>query len=50
MRAVYDGRHHLIRYSDGQEELYDVRADPDETRNLAGEDDALLGRLRALLD
>ena len=35
IRAVYDGRHHLIWYSDGRTELYDVADDPLETRNLA---------------
>jgi len=52
VRAVFDGRYHFLLYSDGQEELYDVTADPLETRNLAllperhGE---LLARLRALI-
>jgi arylsulfatase A-like enzyme len=35
VRSVYDGRHHYLRYSDGREELYDVKSDPGETRNLA---------------
>jgi arylsulfatase A-like enzyme len=49
IRAVFDGRHHLIVYSDGREELYDVTADPAEERNLAGEGGAVLDRLRGLL-
>jgi arylsulfatase A-like enzyme len=47
--AVYDGRHHLIVYSDGREELYDVELDPGETRNLAAERTELRERLREML-
>ena len=49
-RSVYDGRHHLVVRSDGKDELYDVRADPAEDRNLLGADAALEARLRALLE
>ncbi len=35
MRSVVAGRHHYIRNGDGREELYDVVADPGESRNLA---------------
>jgi arylsulfatase A-like enzyme len=34
-RSVYDGRYHLIVYSDGREELYDLATDPREAVNLA---------------
>jgi arylsulfatase A-like enzyme len=33
--AVVSAEHKYIRYADGSEELYDVRMDPDEWRNLA---------------
>ena len=48
-RSVYDGRYHFIVRTDGHEELYDVRKDPGELRNLAGRDAAVTSRLRALL-
>ena len=47
--SAYDGRFHLIRWSDGAEELFDVRADPGETRNVAAGEPAALARLRGLL-
>jgi arylsulfatase A-like enzyme len=47
--AVFDGRHHYIRYSDGREELYDVSLDPAEEQDLSGRAGADLDRLRALL-
>jgi arylsulfatase A-like enzyme len=50
MRAVYDGRFHYIRRSDGVEELYDISADPAELHDLAGHGGPELDRLRALLD
>ncbi len=49
-RSVYDGRHDLIVRSDGTLELYDVTADPGETKNLADELPDVVARLRALLD
>lgn len=48
-RSVYDGRHHLIVRSDGKDELYDVPADAEETRNLAGTLPDVERRLRDLL-
>ena len=45
IRSAYDGRHHLIQYSDGTRELYDVLADPLEQRNLVGESPAVAMRL-----
>ena len=47
--SVYDGRYHLIQRKDGWEELYDVEADPLETRNLAPGMPAILDRLRRIL-
>ncbi|MBN8732928.1 MAG: sulfatase [Acidobacteria bacterium] len=35
--AVNDGRWRYIRYQDGGEELYDLRSDPNEWTNLAGQ-------------
>ena len=32
--ALYEGRHKFIHSSDGQHELYDLEADPDEAENL----------------
>lgn len=49
IEAVFDGRRHYIRTSDGREELYDVAADPDETRDLAPSGSADLARMRELL-
>jgi hypothetical protein len=50
MTSAYDGRHHLIRYSTGQVEFFDVSTDPGEEKDLApagGED---FKRLRRLLE
>jgi arylsulfatase A-like enzyme len=49
IRSVYDGRWHFLAYSDGREELFDVTADPGETRNAAAEHASELARLRGLL-
>ncbi|MEN8151065.1 MAG: hypothetical protein ABFS86_14695, partial [Planctomycetota bacterium] len=49
LRAVYDGRHHLIQAEDGSEELYDVGADPAERNNLAPGAREILRRMRPLL-
>ena len=35
--GVRSSRWRFIRYADGSEELYDMQADPNEWRNLAGE-------------
>src|SRR6185295_5950542 len=48
--AVYDGRFHLLRYSDGQEELFDVALDPDETHDLRATSADVAARLSASLD
>lgn len=37
--SAYDGRHHLIRWDDGREALFDVRSDPGETKDLAASTD-----------
>jgi arylsulfatase A-like enzyme len=53
VRAVFDGRHHLLRYSDGRKELYDLSRDPLETRELIGSrsvDADVLLRLQGLLE
>jgi arylsulfatase A-like enzyme len=47
--AVFDGRHHLIVDSVGGRELYDLRDDPGETRNLARERPDVARRLGKLL-
>ena len=49
IRSVYDGRHHLIRYSDGRTELYDVAADPAEAEDLSDRRPDLVERLIPLL-
>lgn len=50
-QSVTDGRLELLRTSDGVEELYDLAADPQERRDLAGAADRAeeLARMRALL-
>ncbi len=45
MKAVARGNRVYIRNGDGREELYDVEADPDQTRDLAG-----LGESKSELD
>jgi arylsulfatase A-like enzyme len=50
IRSVYDGRFHLIRDSAGKEELYDVAADPGETKDLAPADVDDLHKMRKMLD
>ena len=48
IRSVYDGRHHLVRYSDGREELFDIRSDPGETTDIAPAEPRVLERMRLL--
>ena len=48
-RSVSQGRYHLISYSNGAEELFDVRDDPLEQQNLARTHERVLERLRPLL-
>jgi arylsulfatase A-like enzyme len=50
VRSFPDGVHHLIRYSDGRVELYDLRTDPAETVNLAPRKGAVLERLEKRLE
>ena len=49
--AVVSSTHKYIRYADGSEELYDVRNDPNEWTNLAGDPDyaAIIDELAAYL-
>ena len=49
IRSVFDGRLHLLVFSDGVVELYDVDRDPGERENLAGAQPAEVARLKALL-
>jgi arylsulfatase A-like enzyme len=49
IEAVFDGRWHLIAYGDGRRELYDLDADPGETKDLAGTHPDEVKRLTALL-
>ena len=51
MTSVVDREYHYIRGGDGREELYDLRRDPGEARDLARspEQAATLGRFRASL-
>jgi len=49
IRSVFDGRWHLIVHSDGHEELYDVVADPEESRDRAPDAPPELERLRTRL-
>jgi arylsulfatase A-like enzyme len=48
--SVYDGRHHLVRRDDGSEEMWDVRDDPNEERDVARSLPDVASRLRALLE
>lgn len=47
--AVFDGHHHLIRWSDGREALYDLARDPGETDDILSRAPAAADRLRPLL-
>lgn len=49
VRSAYDGRHHLLDYGDGTEELFDVLDDPSEARNLAARLPGVVTRLKAAL-
>jgi len=47
--SAYDGRHHLLRYSDGTEELFDTREDPGELRDVLASSPDPAAKLRALI-
>lgn len=47
--SAYDGRFHLLRYSDGVEELFDLTGDPDELRDVSKTSPDVVVKLRALL-
>jgi len=48
LRAAIVGSHKMIRGSDGSEQVYDLRDDPEEQQPLRSVDESLLERLRAL--
>ncbi len=50
LTAVRGPRYKLIAGSDGSRELYDLQADPHETKNLAGSKPEVLGKLQAVLE
>jgi hypothetical protein len=52
MKAVAAGKHVYVRNGDGQEELFDVAADPMQSRNLAGlpQVQSILDQIRTDLD
>ena len=50
LRAIRENGHKAIFASDGGTELYDLSADPGETRNLADENPAVVQRLRSQLE
>ena len=52
MKAVAAGKYVYIRNGDGQEELFDVEADPMQSRNLAGlpQVQSILVQIRTHLD
>lgn len=47
-RSAYDGRHHLLTDDRGTVELYEVAADPDETRDLAAQRPGVVAELLEL--
>jgi arylsulfatase A-like enzyme len=49
VQSVCDGRWHYLEFGDGRRELYDVDADPLETKNLAAERPAEAAAMAALL-
>ena len=50
LRAVYQGKYKFIWTSDGQHELYDIKADPGEMKNLAGAKPQLAAKLKTIHD
>ncbi|MEP6573591.1 MAG: sulfatase [Gemmatimonadota bacterium] len=50
MYSVVDGRFHYILNGDGRQELYDVIADPAESKDLSTAYDTTAARLKGLLD
>ena len=46
----YSGWKYLVRQPDGEEELYDLRADPQELRDLASEEPERLAELRGMCE
>jgi arylsulfatase A-like enzyme len=48
-RSVYDGRHHLIEYSDGRVELFEPPSDPLEQTELSTRQPDIVDRLRSSL-
>ena len=52
MKAVAAGKHVYVRNGDGQEELFDIEADPMQARNLAGlpQVQLILDQIRTDLD
>lgn len=50
LRAIRTGQYKYIRGSDGSQELYDVRADPGETSNIAEDDDGVITDLDTRLN
>jgi len=49
-KALLKGGHKYVWCSDGHDELYDLREDPGEQRNLAPRDPRRLGNMRAALE
>ncbi len=47
LEAVFDGRFHLVRFSDGRRQLFDVSRDPGETEDLASREPDVVDRLGA---
>jgi arylsulfatase A-like enzyme len=48
IRSAFDGRFHYLRHGNGREELYDLRVDRGETRNLVGDHPDVVSRLRSI--
>jgi len=49
IRSAFDGKFHLLAFTDGDFELYDVTRDPEEKENVALRQPAEVARLKALL-
>ena len=49
IRGVSDGRGKLLEYAGGETQLFDLERDPLETRNLAGDDETKVSRMRETL-
>ena len=49
-RAIRSERYKFIEFAAGGDELYDIKSDPDEMKNIIDENPEITGRLREQLE